>query len=117
MGTRMERDSMGEVPVPDDRLWGAQTQRAIEHFKVGERMPLEVVHALGRIKQAAARVNPLQAGLDARIAGAIERAGAEVADGGLDDHFPLVVYQTGSGTGTNMNVNEVIANRASELLG
>jgi fumarate hydratase class II len=113
---RTERDSMGEVEVPDDRLWGAQTQRAVEHFEVGERMPLEVVHALGHIKQAAARVNRGH-GLATDLAAAIEQAAGEVARGEHDDHFPLVVYQTGSGTGSNMNANEVIANRASELLG
>jgi fumarate hydratase class II len=115
--SRIERDSMGEVEVPEAAYWGAQTQRSIEHFAVGERMPRDVVHALGRIKQAAARVNRQLAGLGADLAGAIERAAAEVAGGALDDHFPLVVYQTGSGTQSNMNANEVVANRASELLG
>jgi fumarate hydratase, class II len=114
---RIERDSMGEVEVADDRLWGAQTQRSIEHFAVGPPMPVEVICALGRIKQAAARVNQRMAGLPPAIAGAIERAAEEVARGLHEEHFPLVVYQTGSGTQSNMNANEVIANRASELLG
>jgi fumarate hydratase, class II len=115
--SRLERDSMGEIAVPDDACWGAQTQRSIEHFAVGERMPLEVIHALARIKQAAARVNRRMAGLADNVGEAIERAADEVATGALDAHFPLVVYQTGSGTQSNMNVNEVVANRASELLG
>ncbi|MBI1180110.1 MAG: class II fumarate hydratase, partial [Alphaproteobacteria bacterium] len=113
--TRTERDSFGDIEVPADRYWGAQTQRSLENFPIGgERMPSEVVHGLGLIKQAAARVNATH-GLDRQMAEAIEQAAAEVAAGALDDHFPLVVWQTGSGTQSNMNANEVIANRASEL--
>ena len=118
MGFRIEHDSMGEVRVPDDVYWGAQTQRSLEHFVIGdERMPLELIHAYGRIKQAAAETNAELGELDPSRANWIARAAAEVADGSLDDHFPLRVWQTGSGTQTNMNCNEVIANRASELAG
>jgi fumarate hydratase class II len=116
-GTRIEKDSFGDIAVPEDRYWGAQTQRSLENFPIGgERMPVGITRALGLIKQAAAGVNRLH-GLDAEKAGAIAQAAAEVASGKLDDHFPLVVWQTGSGTQSNMNANEVIANRASELLG
>jgi fumarate hydratase class II len=116
MGFRIERDSMGEVRVPDDVYWGAQTQRSLENFVIGdERMPVEVIHAYGRIKQAAAETNVTLGGLDADKAKWIIRAAAEVAAGTLDAHFPLLVWQTGSGTQTNMNCNEVIANRANEL--
>nr|WP_246587069.1 class II fumarate hydratase [Stakelama flava] len=115
--TRTESDSIGDIDVPADAYWGAQTQRSIENFPFGarERMPVEIVRALGIIKQAAARVNR-EHGLDGDIADAIERAAAEVADGGLDDQFPLVIWQTGSGTQSNMNANEVIAGRANEAL-
>ena len=114
--TRAETDSFGSIEVPEDAYWGAQTQRSIGNFPIGgQRMPLPLVHALGRIKQAAAVVNRAH-GLDARLADAIELAAAEVADGKLDDQFPLVVWQTGSGTQTNMNANEVIAGRANEML-
>ena len=117
-GHRMESDTMGEVAVPADRLWGAQTQRSLENFRIGgEIMPLGIVHALGLVKRAAARVNMRLAGLDARLGDAIVEAASEVADGKLDEHFPLVVWQTGSGTQSNMNANEVIANRANILLG
>jgi fumarate hydratase class II len=117
-GRRVESDSMGKVLVPADRLWGAQTQRSLEHFDFpGERMPLEVVHALARVKGAAARVNERLAGLDGAVAAAISAAASEVVDGALDDQFPLVVWQTGSGTQSNMNVNEVIANRAIQMMG
>lgn len=114
---RIESDSLGEVRVPADAYWGAQTQRSIDNFPFGsmERMPLGIVHALGIIKQAAARVNRRH-GLDARLANAIEQAATEVASGKLDEHFPLVIWQTGSGTQTNMNANEVIAGRANEML-
>lgn len=114
---RIESDSLGEVRVPADAYWGAQTQRSIDNFPFGsmERMPLGIVHALGIIKQAAARVNRRH-GLDVRLANAIEQAAAEVASGKLDEHFPLVIWQTGSGTQTNMNANEVIAGRANEML-
>jgi fumarate hydratase class II len=116
--TRIETDTMGQVEVPADRLWGAQTQRSLENFRIGgERMPLPVIHALAMIKRAAARVNQAMGLLDARLAGAIAAAADEVVSGTLDDHFPLVVWQTGSGTQTNMNVNEVIANRANQALG
>ena len=116
--TRTETDSFGPIDVPADRYWGAQTQRSIENFPIGtERMPRPLVHALGLVKLAAAEVNHELGLLDARRAQAIVRAAREVSEGKLDDHFPLVVWQTGSGTQTNMNVNEVIANRANELLG
>jgi fumarate hydratase class II len=116
--TRTETDSFGPIEVPADRYWGAQTQRSLENFRIGtERMPLPVIHALGLIKRAAAEVNHALGLLDARRMRAIVKAAREVSDGALDDHFPLVVWQTGSGTQTNMNVNEVVANRANELLG
>ena len=116
MTTRTETDSFGPIEVPADAYWGAQTQRSIGNFPIGgERMPVPLVRALGRIKQAAARVNARH-GLTAELAQAIETAAAEVADGKYDDQFPLVVWQTGSGTQTNMNANEVIAGRANELL-
>jgi fumarate hydratase class II len=116
-GIRIEKDSFGDIAVPADRYWGAQTQRSVENFPIGgERMPTGIVHALGLIKQAAAVVNTSH-GLDPELARAIAAAAAEVASGALDDHFPLVVWQTGSGTQSNMNANEVIANRASEMLG
>jgi fumarate hydratase class II len=116
--TRIETDSFGEIAVPADRLWGAQTQRSFENFRIGgERMPAGVVHALGTIKRAAARVNARLGLLEPRLAEAIARAADEVAAGRHDREFPLVVWQTGSGTQSNMNANEVIANRAIELLG
>jgi fumarate hydratase class II len=116
---RVEKDTMGEVQVPADRLWGAQTQRSLENFKIGEgRMPIELVHALARVKRASAQVNlDLGKFKDPAIGRAIIQAADEVIAGRHDDEFPLVVWQTGSGTQTNMNVNEVIANRASELIG
>src|SRR5215470_13665956 len=111
--TRIETDSFGPIEVPADRYWGAQTQRSLENFPIGsERMPIAVVHALASVK-----VNHELGLIDARRMRAIVRAAREVIDGQLDDHFPLVVWQTGSGTQTNMNLNEVIANRASQLLG
>ncbi|MBX6427210.1 MAG: class II fumarate hydratase [Variibacter sp.] len=116
--TRTETDTFGPIQVPADRYWGAQTQRSIENFPIGgERMPTPVVRALGVVKRAAAETNHALGLLDARRAEAIAQAAQEVIDGKLDDHFPLVVWQTGSGTQTNMNVNEVIANRANERLG
>jgi len=117
MTTRTETDSFGPIEVPADAYWGAQTQRSIVNFPFGarERMPIEIVHALAMVKQAAARVNRRH-GLDGKIADAIEGAAAEVVAGKLDDQFPLVIWQTGSGTQTNMNVNEVIAGRANEML-
>jgi fumarate hydratase, class II len=116
--TRSETDSFGSIEVAVDRYWGAQTQRSLENFRIGsERIPLPVIHALAIIKRAAAEVNQKLGLLDARRARAIVKAAREVIDGAFDDHFPLVVWQTGSGTQSNMNVNEVIANRANELLG
>jgi fumarate hydratase, class II len=116
--TRIESDSFGPIEVPADRYWGAQTERSRQNFRIGEEhMPPPIVRALGIIKRAAAEVNHRLGSLDARRAKAIARAAQEVIDGKLDDHFPLVVWQTGSGTQTNMNVNEVIAARANEMLG
>ena len=115
---RIENDSLGPVRVPANRYWGAQTQRSLANFPIGtETMPLPIVHALGLQKKAAAKVNRDLGLLSPRIAAAIMRAADDVAAGRLDDHFPLVVWQTGSGTQTNMNANEVIANRAIEFLG
>src|ERR1700722_10671796 len=116
--TRTETDSFGPIEVPADRYWGAQTERSRQNFRIGQdRMPIEIVRALGIVKLAAAQTNRELGLLDQRRARAIIRAAQEVIDGKLDDHFPLVVWQTGSGTQTNMNLNEVIANRANELLG
>ncbi len=116
--TRIESDSFGPIEVPADRYWGAQTQRSLQNFRIGsERMPLPLIRALGIVKRAAAEVNRALGLIDARRARAIVKAATEVIDGKLDEHFPLVVWQTGSGTQTNMNANEVIANRANELLG
>jgi fumarate hydratase class II len=117
-GTRIEKDSFGTIEVPADRLWGAQTERSRRFFRIsGERMPLAVVHALARVKKAAAGVNAELGLLEAGKAQAIQQAADEVLAGRHDEEFPLVVWQTGSGTQSNMNVNEVLANRASELLG
>jgi len=116
--TRTESDTFGPIAVTADRYWGAQTQRSLQNFRIGtEHMPRPLIRALGVVKRAAAEVNRSLKLLDARRAAAIGRAAQEVIDGTLDDHFPLVVWQTGSGTQTNMNVNEVIANRANEMLG
>ena len=116
--TRTETDSFGPIEVPADRYWGAQTERSRQNFKIGhDRMPMPIIRALGIVKLAAAETNHELGLLDQRRARAIIRAAREVIDGELDDHFPLVVWQTGSGTQTNMNLNEVIANRANELLG
>ena len=120
MSTRTERDSMGDVAVPADRLWGAQTQRSIENFPIGVdrfRFGRAVIRALGRVKLAAAEVNAELGELPKERAALVVRAAQEVIDGALDDEFPLVVFQTGSGTQTNMNANEVIANRAIQLAG
>jgi len=115
---RTEFDSLGPVEVPADKYWGAQTERSRNNFCIGEeRMPRPLIAALALVKRAAAEVNRELGSLDARRAGAIVRAAQEIIDGKLDDQFPLAVWQTGSGTQTNMNVNEVIANRANELLG
>src|SRR6266550_1609675 len=116
--TRTERDSMGEMQVPANAYYGASTQRAILNFPISDlRFPRQFIRALGQIKQAAARVNAALGTVDSQIAEAIDRAAQEVIDGKLDDNFVLDIFQTGSGTSTNMNANEVIANRASELLG
>jgi fumarate hydratase, class II len=116
--TRTETDSFGPIEVPADRYWGAQTERSRQNFRIGgDRMPIEIVHAVGIVKLAAAAANLELGLLDERRADAISRAAREVIEGKLDDHFPLVVWQTGSGTQTNMNLNEVIANRANQLLG
>jgi fumarate hydratase class II len=116
--SRTERDSMGAIEVPDERLWGAQTQRSLENFRIGdERMPLALIRALALQKKAAAHANMELGALDKRLGEAIAKAADEVIAGKHDDEFPLVVWQTGSGTQTNMNMNEVLANRASEILG
>ncbi len=116
--TRTETDTFGPIEVPGDRYWGAQTERSKHNFKIGnERMPMPIIRALAIVKLAAAQTNLELGLLDQRRARAIVRAAREVIDGKLDDNFPLVVWQTGSGTQSNMNLNEVIANRASELLG
>ena len=118
--TRTETDSFGPIAVPADRYWGAQTQRSLQNFRIGgerERMPLPLVHALVLVKKAAAHVNARLGLLDQRVAGAIGQAADEALAGKFDDHFPLVIWQTGSGTQSNMNANEVLANRANEILG
>ncbi|MDX2263875.1 MAG: class II fumarate hydratase [Hyphomicrobiales bacterium] len=116
--TRTEHDTFGPIEVPAERYWGAQTQRSLGNFKIGvEKMPAPLIRALGVIKKCAAEANMALGGLDARIGGAIVQAADEVIAGKLDAEFPLAVWQTGSGTQTNMNANEVIANRAIELLG
>lgn len=116
--SRIETDSLGQVEVPEEAYWGAQTQRSLVNFAIGEeRMPLPVSHALALVKKAAARVNDRNGDLPADIARLIEQAANEVLAGEHDDQFPLVVWQTGSGTQSNMNVNEVIAGRANELAG
>jgi fumarate hydratase, class II len=118
MNTRIEHDTFGPIAVPANRLWGAQTQRSLQNFDIsGERQPREIIRALVQIKRSSAVVNHLMGLMDDRKASAIIAAADEVLDGKQDDEFPLVVWQTGSGTQTNMNVNEVLANRASELLG
>src|SRR3984885_14345819 len=118
MDYRVETDSMGEVKVASDKYWGAQTQRSIENFKIGgDRFPKEVIRALGILKKAAALTNQELGILPADKAALIIRAADEVIEGKLDSHFPLVIWQTGSGTQTNMNANEVISNRAIELAG
>ncbi|XP_039135570.1 fumarate hydratase 1, mitochondrial-like [Dioscorea cayenensis subsp. rotundata] len=118
-GFREERDTFGPILVPSDKLWGAQTQRSLQNFEIGgerERMPEQIIRAFGILKKCAAKVN-MDYGLDPTIGNAIMQAAQEVAEGKLDDHFPLVIWQTGSGTQSNMNANEVIANRAAEILG
>ena len=116
--TRTETDSFGPLEVPSDRYWGAQTQRSLGNFRIGwEKQPVAIVRALGVVKQAAAQVNMATGNLDPEVGGAMVQAAQEVVAGKLDDHFPLVVWQTGSGTQSNMNANEVISNRAIEILG
>ena len=116
--TRTETDSFGPLEVPSEKYWGAQTQRSIINFPIGwEKQPVAVIRALGVIKQACAEANKSAGNLDEKIADAIIKAAAEVVEGQFDDNFPLVVWQTGSGTQSNMNANEVIANRAIEILG
>ena len=116
--TRIERDSMGEMEVPADALYGASTQRAVLNFPIsGQRMPRRFLRALALVKQAAAETNAGLGLLDAPKADAIAAAAREVAEGGYDAHFPIDIYQTGSGTSTNMNANEVISNRACQLAG
>ena len=118
METRLEHDSLGEVRVPAERLWGAQTQRSLENFPVGEdRMPLEIIRAFAILKKAAALVNYELGCLDEKRAALIARVCDEILEGQLDREFPLSVWQTGSGTQTNMNLNEVIANRGNALAG
>ncbi|MEM6716970.1 MAG: lyase family protein, partial [Cyanobacteria bacterium P01_C01_bin.147] len=118
MTTRTETDSMGPIAVPSDRYWGAQTQRSLHHFDIGDDvMPRALIRAFGILKRAAAVTNRDLGKLDAAKAELIVQAADEVIAGNLDDHFPLRVWQTGSGTQTNMNANEVIANRAIELAG
>ena len=119
MDYRIEKDSMGEIKVPADKYWGAQTERSRQNFKIGEKMPKEIVDAFGVLKLAAARANftLVPSKMTKEKLDAIEKAADEIINGDLYDHFPLVVYQTGSGTQSNMNVNEVIANRANEIVG
>jgi len=118
-GFRIESDSFGDLEVPNDKYYGAQTVRSTLNFKIGgpsEKMPLEVIHAFAILKKAAAEANK-EFGLDSEIAETIKMAANEVISGKLDDNFPLVIWQTGSGTQSNMNINEVIANRSIEMLG
>ncbi|MEL6289905.1 MAG: lyase family protein, partial [Pseudomonadota bacterium] len=116
--TRTETDSFGPLEVPSDKFWGAQTQRSLGNFRIGgERLPSPLIRGLGIVKHCAAKANMRQGTIDARIGEAIAQAALDVAEGKLDDNFPLVVWQTGSGTQSNMNANEVIANRAIAALG
>ncbi len=118
MASRTESDSFGKIKVPSDKYWGAQTQRSIKNFKIGKiNVPLQLIHAIGIVKKSAAIVNAKLKDLDPNLSKVIQKASDEVIAGKLDDHFPLKVWQTGSGTQSNMNVNEVIANRAIEILG
>ena len=117
MDYRIEKDTMGEIRVPADMYWGAQTERSHENFKVGGTMPVEIVRAFAQLKYSAAVANCALGHLDERKASLIEDVCREILDGKLEGNFPLVVYQTGSGTQTNMNVNEVIANRGNEIAG
>src|SRR6185437_2581509 len=116
--TRTETDTFGPIDVPADRYWGAQAERSLGNFKIGwEKQPLPIIRALGIIKLAAAQTNMALGHLDKSLGKAISAAAQEVIDGKLDGHFPLAVWQTGSGTQSNMNANEVISNRAIEMLG
>ena len=116
--TRTETDTFGPIEVAADRYWGAQSQRSLMNFRIGwEKQPLPIVRALGIVKRAAAETNMKLGQLDPKLGAAIVQAAQEVIDGKLDEHFPLVVWQTGSGTQSNMNANEVISNRAIQLLG
>src|SRR6201986_2468910 len=116
--TRIETDTFGPIEVDASRYWGAQTQRSLQNFKIGwEKQPKPVVRALGVVKRAAAEANMALGRLDPKVGETIVAAAQEVIDGQLDEHFPLVVWQTGSGTQSNMNANEVISNRAIEMLG
>lgn len=118
MEYRVEKDTMGEVKVPKDRYWGAQTERSFENFKIGvEKMPPELIKAFSMLKRSVAKVNNSLKKLDDEKTKAIVKACDEIINGDLKDEFPLAIWQTGSGTQTNMNLNEVIANRASEILG
>ena len=118
MGHRIEKDSMGDLEVPSDRYYGAQTQRSLQNFKIGgEKFQRELIKSYGILKKAAALTNHAAGKIDSNISDAIIESADEVIEGKLDVHFPLVVWQTGSGTQSNMNVNEVIANRAIEILG
>jgi fumarate hydratase, class II len=118
MSYRIEKDTMGEVKVPADKYWGAQTQRSLDNFRIGDvKMPLEIIRAFGYLKKAAAAANLDLGVLPKEKADIIMQVCDEIIEGKLNDQFPLVVYQTGSGTQSNMNVNEVVANRAHVLLG
>ena len=118
MASRTESDSFGKIKVPSDKYWGASTQRSLKNFKIGKfKVPIEQIHSMAIVKKAAAIINAKFGDLENKISKAIVKASDEVISGKLDDHFPLVVWQTGSGTQTNMNLNEVIANRANEILG
>ena len=118
MNYRIEKDTMGEVEVPFDAYWGAQTQRSLQNFKIGgQKMPIEIVYAYAVLKKAAALTNAQLTDFDSDKANVIAQVCDEILAGEHDDQFPLVVWQTGSGTQTNMNVNEVVANRATKLLG
>jgi len=118
MSYRIEKDTMGEIQVPADKYWGAQTQRSIQNFKIGgQQMPIEIIHAFAYLKKSAALTNASLTDFSQEKADMIAKVCDEILTGGLDEHFPLVVWQTGSGTQSNMNVNEVVANRAIELMG
>ena len=118
MGDRIEKDTLGEMTIPEGKLWSVQTQRSLENFRIGaDQMPLDVIYALALIKECCAEVNQSLGFLDSKKSKGIQEAAREIQKGKWDEHFPLTVWQTGSGTQTNMNVNEVIANRATQLLG